>query len=131
MRSCKGTISSSQAITAMENVGEERARERAAARKAGGLPAERAPTRGTASYLQYLAEEHPTSMAALLSRILPAKVEGDHQVVHTNTYQTFEQIAARLKELGLEPRRICDSYPLLEAKKEPDDDKVLSRRFTR
>jgi hypothetical protein len=56
-------------------------------------------------------------MGALLSRIMPTKVEAEHKVEHTATYNTYEEIAARLRALGLEPKRIYDSYPMLEAKK--------------
>jgi flagellar motility protein MotE (MotC chaperone) len=36
-----------------------------------------------------------------------------------HTYRTMDEIAARLRELGLEPRRI---YPLLTDEKKPEDE---------
>jgi hypothetical protein len=43
-------------------------------------------------------------MCALLSKIMPQQQQTEAKVEHR--YETFEEIAARLRELGLEPRRI-------------------------
>jgi hypothetical protein len=111
-------------LMAVENVGERYAAETAAERKEKGLPVDRNANRGTAAYLERIAHTHPSVMGALLSRILPSKVEGEHTVQHTAVaYTSYEEIANRLRELGLEPRRIYDTYPMIEAKK-PEPDKV-------
>jgi hypothetical protein len=80
-----------------------RPRRRSAKRKAEGLAPERAALRGTSAYLQHVAMNHPQVMCAMLSRIMPTQVQSEHQVTHV-TYQTFDEIAARLRELGLEPK---------------------------
>jgi hypothetical protein len=104
-------------LAAVENVGEQKAAERASKRKADGLAPEKQPLRGISAYLEWIAVEHPKTMSALLSRILPTRVESEHSVSHINyQYQTFDEIAARLRELGLEPKRIYPMFPMLEAK---------------
>jgi hypothetical protein len=50
----------------------------------------------------------------MLARLMPTQQQTDVKVEHR--YQTFEEIAARLRELGVEPRRI---YPLLTDEKNP------------
>jgi hypothetical protein len=106
---------------ACERVGEKYAGENAAERKAKGLPVDRNANRGLAAYLERVAQTHPNVMGSLLSRIMPARIEAEHSVQHTTTYNSYEEIAARLRSLGLEPKRIYDSYPMIEAKKtEPD-----------
>jgi hypothetical protein len=104
-------------LMAISNVGEMYAAENAAERKEKGLPVNRNANRGMAAYLERIAHTHPSVMGALLSRILPSKVEGEHTVQHTAVaYTSYEEIANRLRELGLEPRRIYA--------KKPEPDKV-------
>jgi hypothetical protein len=69
---------------------------------------------GITAYLESVAWNYPVAMCALLSKIMPQQQQTEVKVEHR--YETFEEIAARLRELGLEPRRI---YPLIEQKK-PD-----------
>jgi hypothetical protein len=99
-------------LTAVERVGEKYAEAAAAKRKAEGLAPERAALRGISAYLENVAENHPQVMCALLSKIMPQQQQTEVKVEHR--YQTMEEIANRLRELGLQPQRI---YPLIEAKK--------------
>jgi hypothetical protein len=76
--------------------------------------------RGIAAYLEWIAREYPQVACAMLCRLMPQQQQTDVKVEHR--YQTFEEIAARLRELGVEPRRI---YPLLT---EPSRPQLLTRR---
>jgi hypothetical protein len=103
-------------------LGEEIAEKTAEDRKAAGLPPDRTALRGISAWLENLARTHPQTMSAMLSRILPTRVETETSVTHTAaTYRTYDENTARLRELGLPGERI---YPMLEARREPDDDKV-------
>jgi hypothetical protein len=51
----------------------------------------------------------------MLARIMPVQQTQDIKVEHR--YQSIEEIANRLRELGLVPRRI---YPLVIDEKKPD-----------
>lgn len=51
----------------------------------------------------------------MLARLMPTQQQTEVKVEHT--YHTMEEIAARLRELGLEPRRI---YPLIHTAKKSD-----------
>jgi DNA-binding ferritin-like protein len=50
----------------------------------------------------------------MLSRMMPQQTEATHEVKHT--YRTYEEIAERLRQLGLQPQRI---YPMLIDEKKP------------
>jgi len=102
-------------LQAVKNVGEEIATAAATKRKERGLPVDRHAPRGIIAYLEWVSRDHPTIACALLSRIMPQQQQTEVRVEHT--YQTMEEIGNRLRELGLEPRRI---FPLIEAKPEPD-----------
>jgi hypothetical protein len=99
---------------ACENVGERYAEATVAKRTEAGLPPDPNASRGITAYLESVAWNYPVAMCALLSKIMPQQQQTEVKVEHR--YETFEEIAARLRELGLEPRRI---YPLIEQKK-PD-----------
>jgi hypothetical protein len=69
-------------------------------------------TRGLVAYFEWIADEYPTTACAMVSRIVPQ--QASVAVEHTHRYQTMEEIANRLRELGLQPQRI---YPMIEAKR--------------
>jgi hypothetical protein len=71
--------------------------------------------RGLAAYLEWIARDYPQVACAMLARLMPTQQQAEVKVEHT--YHTMEEIAARLRELGLEPRRI---YPMLIDEKKPD-----------
>jgi hypothetical protein len=109
----KWTIELRQALlTAVERVGERHAAATAAKRKADGLAPDSKAARGVTAYLESIAWNHPQTMCALLSKIMPQQQQTEVKVEHR--YQTMEEIANRLRELGLQPQRI---YPLIEQKK--------------
>jgi hypothetical protein len=105
-------------LDAGEYTGECFAREDAEARKAAGLPPEEAPLRGLAAYLGRISRTHPVAYTALLSKVLPSQIVAE-AVVQEPSYKSLEEVADRLRSLGLEPARIYQSYPMLQAK--PDD----------
>jgi hypothetical protein len=88
---------------ACENVGERYAEATAAKRTEAGLPPDPNASRGITAY-RSVAWNYPVAMCALLSKIMPQQQQTEVKVEHR--YETFEEIAARLRELGLEPRRI-------------------------
>jgi hypothetical protein len=73
--------------------------------------------RGIAAYLRWIARDYPQVACAMLCRMMPAQQQTDVKVEHR--FQTMEEIANRLRELGLEPRRI---YPLLTDEKKSNGD---------
>jgi hypothetical protein len=102
-------------LSAVEYVGEEvAAAEAEELRKQGLAPDPDAP-RGVTSYLVDVARNHPQAMLAMLSRLMPQQSESSVTVAHR--YHSVEEIGNRLRELGLEPRRI---YPLLVDEKKSD-----------
>jgi hypothetical protein len=68
--------------------------------------------RGLTAFFEWVALEYPRVACAMLARLMPTQQQTEVKVEHR--YKTFEEIAARLRELGLEPRRI---YPLLTDEK--------------
>jgi hypothetical protein len=108
-------------LDAVEFVGDQIATAEEVERAKQGLESNPDAPRGIEAYLTFLAQEHPTVMAGMLSRVMPQQVETTHDAPHT--YHTFEEVAARLRALGLEPRRIYQTYPMLvhdEKKTKPD-----------
>jgi hypothetical protein len=103
-------------LGAVEFVGEQLVATEAAELKARGLALDSNHPRGIAAYLVHVAEHYPIAACALLARVMPQQVEATHDVKHT-TYHTFEEVAARLRALGLEPRRIYQAYPALDDEK--------------
>jgi hypothetical protein len=102
-------------LDAIEHVGEMIADAKEVERAKQGLEPNLC-LRGIASYLEWVAQEYPAVASAMLSRMMPQQTESSHEVKHT--YHTMEEIANRLKQLGLEPKRIYDTYPLIETKKQ-------------
>jgi hypothetical protein len=70
-----------------------------------------------AAYLEWIARDYPRVACAMLCRLMPQQQQTEVKMEHR--YQTFEEIANRLRELGLEPKRI---YPLLTVEKKPEDE---------
>jgi hypothetical protein len=103
-------------LDAVEHIGEQIADAEAAEREKQGLPLDTYQLHGIAKYLEWVARDYPAVISALLARIMPAQTETTTEVKHT--YHSMEEIANRLRELGLEPKRIYDTYPLIEAKKQ-------------
>jgi hypothetical protein len=94
-------------LDACENVGERIAQRDAEALKAAGREIDLDAPRGLTAFFEWGALEYPQVACAMLARLMPTQQQTEVKVEHT--YHTMEEIAARLRELGLEPRRI---YPL-------------------
>jgi hypothetical protein len=104
-------------LDACENVGERIAQRDAEALKAAGRGREidlDAP-RGLTAFFEWVALQYPQVACAMLARLMPTQQQTEVKVEHT--YHSMEEIANRLRELGLEPRRI---YPLMIDEKKPD-----------
>jgi hypothetical protein len=86
--------------------------------KARGLALDPNQPRGIAAFLVDVARRHPPVMCAMLSKLMPTQVETSHDV-QQRVYHTWEEVAERLRELGIEPRRIYPLHPLLEQEKKP------------
>jgi hypothetical protein len=104
-------------LDAVEYVGEAKADEFFAALKKAnpktGDPDKLYATLSRVSaYLVWIANDYPQVACAMLARMMPQQVQAEHRVEHT--YHSLEEIANRLRELGLPAQRI---YPLIEAKK--------------
>jgi hypothetical protein len=104
-------------LDAVEYVGEEIVAVKAAELKRQGRALDLDTPRGIAAYLEWIAREYPQVACAMLCRLMPQQQQTDVKVEHR--YKTFEEIAARLRELGLEPKRI---YPLLTDEKKSEDE---------
>jgi hypothetical protein len=89
----------------------------AEALKAAGRETDLDAPRGLTAFFEWVALEYPQVACAMLARLMPQQQQSEVKVEHT--YHTMEEIAARLRELGLEPRRI---YPLLTDEKKSDDE---------
>jgi hypothetical protein len=100
-----------------ENVGERLAQRDAEVLKAAGREIDLDAPRGLTKFFEWVALEYPQVACAMLARLMPTQQQTDVKAEHT--YHTMEEIAARLRELGLEPRRI---YPLLTDEKKPEDE---------
>jgi hypothetical protein len=104
-------------LDAVEHVGEQIAQRDAEALKAAGREIDLNAPRGLTAFFEWVALEYPQVACAMLARMMPTQQQTEVKVEHT--YHTMEEIAARLRELGLEPRRI---YPLLTDEKKPEDE---------
>jgi hypothetical protein len=99
-------------LDAVEHVGERIAQREAEALKKQGRAIDLNAPRGLTKFFEWVALEYPQVVCAMLARLMPTQQQTEVKVEHT--YHTMEEIAARLRELGLEPRRI---YPLIDEKK--------------
>jgi hypothetical protein len=99
-------------LTACENVGERIAQRDAEALKAAGREIDLDAPRGLTAFFEWVALEYPQVACAMLARLMPTQQQTEVKAEHR--YETFEEVANRLRELGLEPRRI---YPLLTDEK--------------
>jgi hypothetical protein len=106
-------------LEAVEYVGEGIAEAEAEALKKRGREIDLNAPRGLAAYLEWIARDYPQVACAMLCRLMPQQQQTEVKMEHR--YQTFEEIAARLRELGVEPRRI---YPLLTDEKKPEDGEI-------
>jgi len=104
-------------LDACENVGERIAQRDAEALKAAGREIDLDAPRGLTAFFEWVALEYPQVACAMLARLMPTQQQTEVKVEHT--YHTMEEIAARLRELGLEPRRI---YPILVNEKKSNGD---------
>jgi hypothetical protein len=104
-------------LDACEHVGERIAQRDAEALKKQGREIDLDAPRGLTAFFEWVALEYPQVACAMLARLMPTQQQTEVKVEHT--YHTMEEIAARLRELGLEPRRI---YPLLTDEKKPEDE---------
>jgi hypothetical protein len=103
-------------LDACENVGERIAQRDAEALKAAGREIDLDAPRGLTAFFEWVALEYPQVACAMLARLMRTQQQTEVKVGHT--YHTMEEIAARLRELGVEPKRI---YPLLTDEKKPGD----------
>jgi hypothetical protein len=95
-------------LDAAEFCGEEIVTKEIAALIEQGVDPDPALPRGITGFFVSVGRTHPQVLCAMLARIMPVQQTADVQVEHR--YTTIEEINERLRQLGLEPKRI---YPLL------------------
>jgi hypothetical protein len=103
-------------LVAAEFCGEEIVTKEIAALTERGVDPDPALPRGIAALFVSVGRMYPQALCSMLVRLMPQQQQADVQVEHR--YTTFEEIASRLRELGLEPKRIYDIHPQLEMKKQ-------------